>query len=353
MMNKPTTKAWSWQQLGLGILGFAAFIFALGLMKEGAHALTPLLRGSLAVSNAADSLGLGWLMAYVIQSGSPVAAAAVSLQSAGTLTPLQGFMMIAGSRVGAGLMILQIGLLYALRGHERWTALTAGVLTLLLTGSILLVSVPLGLLVLQQGWLDSVEIPALQSLADGINLLLEPLIRPLAALLPGWALFVLGVGLVTLSFKLLDNALPQINLKETGMGQINRLIYRPGIMFLLGLAVTMVTMSVSISVGILVPLSARGYMRRENIIPYILGANISTLVDTLIAALLLGDPATVTVVLTHMVGATVVSLPIALLFYQPYERVISGALAWITAGKRNFAWFIAAIFVIPVILILF
>jgi len=176
----------------------------------------------------------------------------------------------------------------------------------------------------------------LEGLAAGVNRGLEPLIGPLAAFLPGWVLFVIGVGLMTFSFRLFDRALPDMRLERTDLGQVPRLIYRPEIMFLMGLAITLVTMSVSISVGILVPLSARGYMRRKNIIPYILGANISTLADTLVAAALLGDPQAVTVVMTHMACAAIVSLLLILLAYRPYERAISNALTRIIHRRRNF-----------------
>jgi hypothetical protein len=60
------------------------------------------------------------------------------------------------------------------------------------------------------GWFDALALPALEGLAASVNLGLEPLIGPLAAILPGWALFVAGVGLVTLSFRLFDRALPQM-----------------------------------------------------------------------------------------------------------------------------------------------
>lgn len=341
-----------WKKPALALSGFLLFVLALGLMKEGARGLAPLLRGHLEITNPANSMGFGWLMACLILSGSPVAAAAVALLSAEALSTLQAFTMIAGSRLGASLIILLMGFIYTLRGHERWTALTAGVLSLLLVGSVQLAALPLGLLILSRGWLDNLSIPALEGLANGINLGLEPLIGPLAAILPGWALFVIGVGLVTLSFRLFDRALPRMRLERTDLSQVARLVYRPWVMFLMGLAITLLTMSVSISVGILIPLSTRGYMRRENIIPYILGANISTLADTLVAAALLGDPRAVTVVMTHMVCAAIVSLLLVLLVYHTYERVISDALAWITRRRRNFALFLGVVLVIPVVLIL-
>ncbi|MBN1260101.1 MAG: hypothetical protein JXB35_05420 [Anaerolineae bacterium] len=340
------------RHIAAGLLGFLLFIFALGLMKEGAAGLTPLLHNRLAVNNVADAMGVGWLAAYLIQSGSPVAAAAISLLSAKSISASQAYAMIAGSRLGAGLMVLQLGLVYALRGVERRKALTAGVLSLLLTGSILILTLPLGLLILENGWLDGHSGGGLTGMADFINLILDPALALFSRYLPNWMLFVVGIVIVSASFKLIDTALSAINLKSSKLGKSNRLIYRPVIMFLLGLGITVLTMSVSISVGILVPLSARGYVRRENMIPYLLGANISTLVDTLIAAVLLGEPQGVTVVMTHMIGASIVSLLIVLLSYNQYVQAVSNTLVWITAQRRNFAVFVGLIFLIPIVMML-
>lgn len=346
------TRRSAWAQVGSGLAAILLFLLAIAGMKEGADGFRPLLEGHLDVSHAADSMGLGWLMAYLILSGSPVATVAVTLLSAGALSPLQTFTMITGSRLGASFIVLVIGFAYALRGHERWTALATGVLSLLLTGSLQLLALPVGIFILRQGWFDQVQLPALERLGTGINLTLEPLIRPAAALLPDWVLFLIGVGLVTLSFRLFDQALPPLHLEKTDFGLIPRLVYRREVMFLLGLVITMITMSVSISIGILVPLSTRGYMRRENLIPYIMGANVSTLVDTLLAAVLLGDPRAMVVVLIHMASSTLVSLPIVLLAYRPYARGISYALRWITRRRRNFAVFLGVICVVPAALIL-
>ena len=64
------------------------------------------------------------------------------------------------------------------------------------------------------------------------------------------------------------------------MSLAGRVAYRPWFMFAVGLGVTVLTLSVSVSLSLLVPLAARGYIRRENVVPYILGANITTFVDT-------------------------------------------------------------------------
>ncbi len=337
---------------GIGLIAVLLFVLALEMMKTGASFLMPLLRGHLNIEHAADCLGLGWLIAYVVMSGSPAAAIAMTLLGVDALTQVQTYTMVTGSRLGASFIVLLLGFIYAVRGHERWTVLSTGVLSLLLTASVQLPAIPVGVFILKQSWLDSLHWPRLGQLSVGINALLNPVMSPLSTTLPPWALFGAGGLLITLSFQLFDRALPELRFEKAGLHQTSRLIYRPVVMFLLGLLVTLLTLSVSVSIGILVPLSVRGYVRRENIMPYILGANVSTMIDTLAAAILLGTPQAVTVVVAHMASAIVVSLPIVILAYKPYKKLMSEALEWTMRSKRNFAIFLATLFLIPIALVL-
>ena len=133
---------------------------------------------------------------------------------------------------------------------------------------------------------------------------------------------------------------------------MSRLVYRPWAMFALGALITLISMSVSLSLSILVPLSSRGFVRRENVIPYILGANITTFVDTLLAAVLLDNPAAFTIVLVQMLSISVVSVGLLAMVYRRYERGTLDFVAWVTMENRNLAVFMAAIFLAPIILML-
>jgi Na+/phosphate symporter len=141
-------------------------------------------------------------------------------------------------------------------------------------------------------------------------------------------------------------------LKESQVGRVSRLVYRPVIMFAVGALVTLVSMSVSVSLSILVPLSHRGFVRRENVVPYIMGANITTFIDTLLAAVLLNNPTAFTIVLAQMVGVGLVSLLILITFYDRYERSLLQVVAWVTRDNRHLAIFMVTIFVVPLLLLL-
>ncbi len=162
----------------------------------------------------------------------------------------------------------------------------------------------------------------------------------------------MGLGVIILSFNLFDRALPTLNLERSSFGKTAHLVYRPLSMFALGSILTLLTMSVSLSLSLLVPLSARGYVRRENVIPYIMGANITTFIDTLLAAVLLGNPDAFTVVLVEVLSVAIISLMVLLLFFHNYEQAMLRLVALTANSKRNLAVFIFLIFITPLLLIL-
>jgi len=339
-------------KIGLFVASLYLFVLAVTLMKDGARGIAPLVRNLLDVTNAANALGFGWLFAYVIMSGSPIAAAALTFFDAGVVDELGAFAMITGSRLGASLIVLFIGFLYMLRGRDRATSLSMGLLSLSVTATTYLPSLLLGMVILKTGMLDRIQLRSGTLLLSVVDHVVEPVAGVAVSLLPSWAVFVVGLGVIWFSFNLFDKCLPQTALKESQVGWISRLVYRPWVMFALGALVTLISMSVSLSLAILVPLSARGYVRRENVIPYIMGANITTFIDTLLAAVLLDNSWSFTIVFVQMLSITTVSVIILATTYRRYERGMLSFVASMTASNRNLALFMAVIFVVPIVLML-
>jgi Na+/phosphate symporter len=340
-------------KLGMFVAGLFLFILALQLLKQGAKVYGGGIISFLHVSSAVNTLGFGWLLAYVFLSGSPVAAIAVSFFSAGTISDMQAFTMITGSRLGASFIVLFVGFIYYLRGHKRAASISIGVLALLVTAAIYVPALALGYWLLTSGVFGGLQVSASTPLSSMIDGLYGPILDLLKRWgTPGWLEFVLGVGALLLAFSLLDRALPEMSAERSAFQRIGRLVYRPMAMFLLGCAVTSVTLSVSVSLSILVPLSAKGLVRRENTLPYIMGANITTFIDTLVAALINGGPAAFTIVLAEMLSVTVLSLAILLLCYRPFERGILRLQEAIIYDNRTLGAFLSVMLIIPIILLL-
>jgi Na+/phosphate symporter len=332
-------------------LALLLFTLALLLIREGVAPIADRLHRVFHFDSPASALGFGWLFAELALSGSPAAAAALSLLDAGVIGPIQTFAMISGSRLGAAFIVLLVGFVHLLRGRQRTLSLGAGLLSLLVTQTTYLLVLPLGLLALSRGtW--TAEMAGAAAVPSPFELLLDPLVGAVEALLPAWALPLLGVALLLLTFRLFDSVVPELHLEQSRVAGLNRLLYRPIVSFLLGALLTTLTMSVSVSLGLLVPLSARGYVRQENIIPYILGANITTFDDTLIAAVVLGTPAGVSVVLVQMASVALVSLAILLFAYRPYQRLLVRLATGIGASPARLAIYLAAMFGLPIALLI-
>jgi sodium-dependent phosphate cotransporter len=342
----------NWKKICLGLLSIALFILSIQLMKEGASVVAPYIQGWLHIDNPINSLGFGWLSSYVILSGSPVAAVALTFYDTGIIGQLEALTMISGSRLGSSFIVLFIGFIYVLRGHERLTGLSMGLLSFVITTFLHLPGLVIGYLLLANGITDTIRLQGGAAVTSIIELLYGPIVNLVARNTPGWMAFVIGAGMVLVSFNLLERALPELHLENTQFGGVSRVIYRPIVMFLVGLVVTALSMSVSISLGILVPLSARGYIRSENAIAYIMGANVSTFIDTLLVALLLNNPLATAVVLVQIASISIVSLFVMGLLYTRYERIVLRLTSAIGGSTRNLVIFAATILIVPVILML-
>lgn len=348
----PWQKARTWvTRILLFVASISLFILALVLVKEGAKPLAPIIRESFSVDSPASALGFGWLAASMVLSGSPIAATSLAFLDAGVLNPSESFAMIAGSRLGASFIVLLVGFVYVLRGQKRQVSLGAGLVSLLVTQSMYLMVLPIGFFLLARPWIGQWQVQAENALHSPLDAILDPIVQTLTSFMPAWVLFPIGFALLFFSLWLFDHVLPNLHLEESNLGQIHHLLYRPVITFLLGAGITALTMSVSVSLSLLVPLSARGYVRRENIIPYIMGANITTFDDTLIAAALLGNPAAVTVVLVQMVSVAIVSMFLLVLVFRPYERTLNRLVTGIGNRRRYLILYILLTLGIPFILL--
>ncbi len=335
------------------VAGIGLFVTALGLMKAGATALIPALEGSAFTDNAWSTLGVGWLGACIVLSGSPVAASALALLDGGAIDRTQSFTMLTGSRLGAAFVVLVVGVVYAVRRtgtSGRRAPISIGILSLLMTAVVYLPGAVGGYLLLDGGLLDGLDVgtsPAVASLTDR---LFGWAVDLLAGVLPGWLLFPAGVGVLLAGFSLFDKVLPTIGSNRLE-DRADAWYTRRWPMFVLGLGVTVLTLSVSVSLTLLVPLVAKGYLRRANTLPYIAGANITTLVDTLVAAILLGNQDAVRVVLAVTLAVTAWTLILLCFAYPTLRRLCLGFARAALRSPPRLAAFTAVLLMVPLTLI--
>jgi hypothetical protein len=335
------------------------FVGALQVMKTGAQGLDVLNQGGWLVRNAGSTLGLGWFGALIVLSGSPVAASALALVNAGSISESQGFTMLTGSRLGAAFVVLLVAVLYALRSGsgERLKPVSTAVMALSTTAVIYAPGAVIGWFLLRNDGFRSLELNLGSGFSDLIDLVYGGLIERIETW-PGGLLFVGGLGLLLVAFKLIDSVVPEMDDERIEHSRLSWLRSKWP-MFALGCLVALIAMSVSVALTVLVPLVTKGYVKREDILPYIMGANITTLGDTLFAAFLLdssgraaGIPPTVPIVLAGIIGTTIVSLVLLGFFYPQLKSGIWRFQRQMTRNKTRLAAFTAGLFAVPVAIII-
>jgi hypothetical protein len=329
------------------------FILAIQIMKAGAGEVGPSIQGQFPFANGVSTLGAGWLGAYFVLSGSPVAATAISLFGAGTLTKLQTFTMLSGSRLGASFIVLLTGFLYAMKdkGRHRGAPIGMGIQALTMTAIVYLPGMLIGYAILRAGALDGVNWHASGKLEALFGKVWGPIVDFVQVHVHGGWLFLVGLGTILLSFKILDHVLPQVS-GDTTMRKRSSWLKHPWTMFGLGCLVATLTLSVSVALTVLVPLAVKGYVKRDEALPYIMGANITTLADTLVVAMLQPTPVAAQIVLAEAIGVTIVSLLILALIYGPVKRSVLRLDDWLVASNTRLALFVGTLFLLPVALLL-
>ena len=343
-----TTGAWWAARF---VLALFLFVGALQLMKTGAAGLDVLQNQGLLVRNPGSTLGLGWLGALFVLSGSPIAATSLALVAADSITEIQGFTMLTGSRLGAAFVVLVVAVVYALRSGEgeRMKPVSTAVMALTTTALIYIPASVIGFMLLNWGPFAGLEVQFPGQFADLIDLIYGGLLARVEQW-PGALLFLGGLGVLLVSFKLIDSVMPSLDEKTIGAHRLQWL-GKKWPMFALGSLVALATMSVSVALTVLVPLVSKKYVKRENILPYIMGANITTLGDTMLAAFALHSPAAVRIVIAEVIATSIFSVILLAFFYPQTRRMVWKFQRQMVLSKPRLAGFTAALFLVPIAII--
>lgn len=346
----------AWKILRL-VFALWLFVGALQILKEGAAGLALLQEDGFLVKNAASTLGLGWIGAMLTLSGSPAVATALTLRAEGHISEIEGFTMATGGRMGAAFVVLLVAVMFAARRAEgkRMAPISTAVMTLVITFAMYVPGAAIGLLLLSSDRFESFSLSSPPAFADLIEVIYGGILEAISTI-PAPVLFLGGLVILVVSFKLIDALVPELD--ETRFeGSRLTWLRSKWPMFFLGILVTIITMSVSVALTVLVPLVGKGYIKREDLIPYIVGADIGTLVDKLLIAFIVGagslHPASpVRIIFAELVGITLIGIVIMAFVYKPFKRAIWRFQRQMVKNKGRLALFTGGLLVTPVAIIL-
>ena len=125
----------------------------------------------------------------------------------------------------------------------------------------------------------------------------------------------------------------------------------PWISIIVGIILTMLVQSSSITTSMVVPMAGAGLLTLEQIFPYTLGSNIGTTITAILAALITGNIAAVTVAFAHTLFNV-----FGIILWWPLKKVpIAMARKFAEYSIRNkiipIAFVLVIFFIIPLLVI--
>jgi sodium-dependent phosphate cotransporter len=336
------------------------FIIALQFVSAGFQHLGKNLADSIleATSNPFIGLFIGLLITAILQSSSTTTTMAVTLVASGSLPLTNAVPIVIGANIGTTLTSTLVSLSYITKKSEFVRAFSAGIVHDLFNICITLIIFPLELkyqLLSRYSRLLAQLFPISEGsfYIKGIDKLLQPVNLLMIEGIGGLLTICLGILLLFATVKLVSKLLYNQWLNRPK--QEDTFLSNKMRSFGLGLIVTSIIQSSSLSTSMMVPLVATGKLSLKRAFSFIIGANLGTTVTALIAAIFQSEIA-LSLAIAHFIFNLV---GCALFLSVPYLfkmiTYISNQLGIITLRRRlvGITYVLLMFFIIPFGLIYF
>ena len=258
-------------------------------------------------ANPFVGLFIGVLATSVVQSSSTVTAMTVGLVAGGALDVQGAIPIIIGSNLGTSVTNTQVSVGHISRPEEFRRAFAAATVHDFFNLILVVVFFPLQLFTNVLGHASSLLTEVLK-VSGGLQLVnpIKTIVGPAVKVIghgtseSGALMLLIAVGLLFLSLRYLV-----VVLKSLVIGRIekffNQTLFKTAPRALvLGVLTTIAVQSSSITTSLAVPLAGAGILSLMQILPFTLGANIGTTITAMLASLVTGNPAAVTVAFAHL-----------------------------------------------------
>lgn len=331
------------------------FIFGLQLLGDSTEAVADMLQGIVKalVTGDLSALGAGWFLAYVVLNGATSAAIGIAFLESGLITAANSFMFISGSRLGAAFIVIFIGLLEYFQGNNSdiRDSCSIGLLQFLTTYIVYIPAIILGYLGLQTLDLSFLEVNAPAALNYGLDTIFGPFTSLLSNNLPPGLLFLSSIGVLLGSLKIFDRSFKGISEEKFRSKYLRFQMSNKWVSFAVGAAITLVSTSVALSVGIIVPLYNRGYFKRKEIIPYLMGANLTTMISSVMAAAVIESAVAMKMSLLLSISVLLTTV-IVLMFYDRAYHIIQKVFNAVMLKDSYLIAFTAVLLLSPLLLVI-
>jgi sodium-dependent phosphate cotransporter len=338
------------------------FMFSLDLMGTGLKMFGQEFARSLIQTTANPFVGffIGVLATSLIQSSSSTTSIVVGMVGGGVLGIESAIPIVMGANIGTSITNILASLPEIRRSNEFRRAFSAAIVHDFFNWLAVLVLFPIqlmtGFLGIAAGFLGE----AFQNIG-GLTFLspVKALTHPPVVFLKEsfgfhpWVLVILSLVVLLLSLKKMVDVLRALVVEKAEVW-FDRYLFRTALRaFLVGVLLTVVVQSSSITTSLVVPMAGAGILSLRQIFPYTLGSNIGTTVTAILAALVTGNLAAIVVAFSHLLFNLC-----GIIIWWPLRAVpirLAEKFSEYSMGNRivPFTYIIMIFFVIPFLAIYF
>lgn len=343
------------------ILFLYLFLFSIDLMGTALKLFGKGFAETLISRTSHPMVGLfiGMLATAIIQSSSSTTSIVVGMVGGGVLTVHNAIPIVMGANIGTTVTNILVSLAHINRSHEFRRSFAASTVHDFFNVLSVICIFPLQYFTNFLGISSTALGKAFQDIGgfklfNPVKAITKPVVHILVDFAGQYPWILLSVSLILLFVALanLVSTLRDVVVKRAEEW-FNRVLFKTTLRaFVVGLLLTALAQSSSITTSLVVPLAGAGILRLEQIFPYTMGANIGTTVTAMLAALITSNVNAITVAFAHLlfnISGTVIWLPLK-------QIPIAIAQKFSDFSTRNkmipIGYIIVAFFVIPITVIL-
>lgn len=318
-------------------------------------------------------LMIGLLATAIIQSSSSTTSIIIAFVGAGTLTFTSAIPMIMGANIGTSVTGILVSLGNIRNRVDFQRSFSAAIVHDFFNWFCVFLFLPLEIFT---GFIGK-SAKALTDFFIGassvhfespINKIIDPVGDFMIKFFAGWfdavtegkinmtTGLMIFLSILALILLFISLAKMSIVMKEMLIGKFEKIIHKyvfnnQAMAFLFGLLFTISVQSSSVTISVIVPLVGAGILTLEQIFPYAVGANIGTTITGILAALVTGNPLSISVAFVHTLFNTFGAIVFIPLKFLPIRSA-----RWFSSKSAEnrtfvFIFLIGAFFVLPILFI--
>jgi sodium-dependent phosphate cotransporter len=343
------------------IVAIYFFVSAIVLIKNSAKIMGVALAETIVmlIRDTTSAVFAGWISTALLHSSGAFDSIICAFTSSGVMPLNLAVATIIGAEIGTTVTPFLISVIERMKGKGEtiaaFSVTTSHILYNLFT---LALFYPLELYfgvftrIANWGTQQFIKITWLNAVPDLLDMI-TPWVKPLLNYIPPWSGLVVGGILILVSLGAVEKYMTEIFSMPRSWNLIRSTFTRPRRAFIAGFIFTLLVPSTTVMVSLLVPLATSGIFKAEYyILPYILGANIGTVFDVMIAAMATGDPIALGVWLVHLTINLVGAL-IFMPFLDPFAKLTRKVAEYISRDPKTTLVITALFHIIPASIILY